>query len=133
MLALYIQYSLVNVNIFSLQNLVDSTIQENATGIGTREEVRLLTENICDSQSKTETFQEKNNVTENSFFDLDDVIADRKIVSELTHEEKYYYLRKHYCPKDQNLLHKKNLLKEENLKLNASAFVDSKQIMTCLQ
>ena len=80
-----------------------------------------------------QTFQEKNNVTENSFFDLDDVIADRKIVSELTHEEKYYYLRKHYCPKDQNLLHKKNLLKEENLKLNASAFVDSKQIMTCLQ
>ena len=72
-------------------------------------------------------------MTENSFFDLDDVIADRKIVSELTHEEKYYYLRKHYCPKDQNLLHKKNLLKEENLKLNASAFVDSKQIMTCLQ
>ena len=72
-------------------------------------------------------------MTENSFFDLDDVIADRKIVSELTHEEKYYYLRKHYCPKDQNLLHKKNLLKEENLKLNASAFVDSKQTMTCLQ
>ena len=72
-------------------------------------------------------------MTENSFFDLDDVIADRKIVSELTHEEKYYYLRKRYCPKDQNLLHKKNLLKEENLKLNASAFVDSKQIMTCLQ
>ena len=72
-------------------------------------------------------------MTENSFFDLDDVIADRKIVSELTHEEKYYYLRKHYCPKDQNLLHKKNVLKEENLKLNASAFADSKQTITCLQ
>ena len=73
-------------------------------------------------------------MTENSFFDLDDVIiADRKIVSELTHEGKYYYLTKHYCPKDQNLLHKKNVLKEENLKLNASAFVDSKQTMTCLQ
>ena len=133
MLALYIQYSLVNVNIFSLQNLVDSTIQENATGIGTREEVRLLIENICDSQSKTETFQEKNNVTENSFFDLDDVIVDRKIVSELTHEGQYNYLTRHYCPKDQNLLHKKNVFKEENLKLNASAFADSKQTITCLQ
>ena len=78
-------------------------------------------------------FKKKNNVTENSFFDLDDVIADRKIVSELTHEEKYYYLTKHYFPKDQNLLHKKNVLKEENLKLNTSAFADSKQTITCLQ
>ena len=50
-------------------------------------------------------------MTENSFFDLDDVIADRKIVSELTHEGKYYYLTKHYCPKDQNLLHKKKCIK----------------------
>ena len=56
-------------------------------------------------------FKKKNNVTENSFFDLDDVIADRKIVSELTHEEKYYYLTKHYFPKDQNLLHKKKCIK----------------------
>ena len=78
-------------------------------------------------------FKKKNNVTENSFFDLDDVIVDRKIVSESTHEGQYNYLTRHYCPKDQNLLHKKNVLKEENLKLNASAFADSKQTITCLQ
>ena len=44
----------------------------------------------------------KKEVKENSVFDLADVITRRKIVGELTREEKYYYLTKHYCPKDQN-------------------------------
>ena len=44
-------------------------------------------------------------------FDLPDVITGRKIVSELTREEKYYYLTKHYCPKDQNSLFKKQCIK----------------------
>ena len=44
-------------------------------------------------------------------FDLPDVITGRKIVSELTCEEKYYYLTKHYCPKDQHSLLKKQSIK----------------------
>ena len=48
--------------------------------------------------------EEKNKVIENSVFDLADVITGRKIVDELTSEEKNYYRTKHYCPKDQNSL-----------------------------
>ena len=60
-LALYIKYGLAKViNIFSLWNLVDNAVQENATGIGNNKEGALLNENICDSQSKTGAFEEKN-------------------------------------------------------------------------
>ena len=48
--------------------------------------------------------EEKNKVIENSVFDLADVITGRKIVDELTSEEKNYYRTKHYCLKDQNSL-----------------------------
>ena len=80
------------------------------------EEGILLNENICDSQSKTRAFEEENNVTENSVFDLADVITGRKIVGELNREEKYYYLTKHYCPKDGNSLFKKQCIKEGEAK-----------------
>ena len=46
--------------------------------------------------------KKKEKVKDNSVFDLADVITRLKIVGELTREEKYYYLTKHYCPKDQN-------------------------------
>ena len=81
-------------------NLVDSTIQENATLTRNRE-----------SQSKTGTFEGKHNMTENFVFDLADVITGRKIISELTCEEKYYYLTKHYCRKGKNSLFKKQFIK----------------------
>ena len=59
-LALYMQYNLNKaINIFSLQNLVDSVIQENGTGTGNSEEGALLNENISDGQSKTGTSEEK--------------------------------------------------------------------------
>ena len=45
-------------------------------------------------------------MTKNFVFDLVDVITGRKIIS-----EKYYFLTKHYCPKDQNLLFKKQCIK----------------------
>ena len=51
---------------------------------------------------KQEHLEKKKKVKENSVFDLADVITRLKIVGELTREEKYYYLTKHYCPKDQN-------------------------------
>ena len=54
--------------------LVDSAIQENATGTGNREKGALVNENICDSQNKTGAFDEESNVTENSVFDLADVV-----------------------------------------------------------
>ena len=44
----------------------------------------------------------------------------RKIGSELTREEKYYHLTKHYCSTDQNLLFKKQYIKggeTKNLKI----------------
>ena len=63
--------------------------------------------NICDSQNKTGASEVKNRVAENSVFDLAGVTTGRKIVSELTCEEKYYYLIKYHCPKDRNLLLKK--------------------------
>ena len=111
-LALYKQYSLNKaINIFSLENLVNCTTQENGTCTGNREEGTLLNENICDSQSRQEYLKKKNRKTENSFFDLADVITGRKIVSELTYEEKYFYLTKHYCPKDQNSLLRKHCIK----------------------
>ena len=73
-------------------------------------------------------------MTENSVFDLADVITGRKIVSEMTHEDKYYYLTRHYYPKDQNSLFKKQCIKGGETKiLNVSAFVVSKQTMACLQ
>ena len=75
-------------------------------------------------------------MTENFAFDLADVIAGQKIVSELTREGKYYYLAKYYCPKNQNSFLKNNVSKEEKLErinFNVSAFVDSKQTMACLQ
>ena len=59
---------------------------------------------------RQEHLKEKNE-TENSVFNLADVITGRKIFSELTREEKYYYLRKHYYPKDQNSLFKKQCIK----------------------
>ena len=62
----------------------------------------------------------KRNVTKNSIFDLTDVITCRKIGSELIRDEKYYYLTKHYCSKDQNLLFKKQYIKggeTKNLKI----------------
>ena len=96
-LALYIQYNLNKaINIFFPQNLADSVIKENATGTGNGEEGALLNENISDSQRKKKASEEKNKVTENSVFDLTDVITGHKIVRELTREEKYYYLTKHY-------------------------------------
>ena len=55
----------------------------------------------------TGAFQEKKNVTENSAFDLADIVTRLKIFCELTREEKYYYIKKDYCPADQNLLSKK--------------------------
>ena len=64
--------------------------------------------------------KEKINEIDNSVFYLADVITSRKIVSELTREEKYYYLTKHYCLKDQNSLFKKqciNVSKEEKLEI----------------
>ena len=67
--------------------------------------------NICDSQNKTGASEAKNRVAENSVFDLAGVTTGRKIVSELTCEEKYYYLTKHHCPKDQNSLLKKQCIK----------------------
>ena len=48
---------------------------------------------------------------ENSIFDLADVITGRKIVDELTCEEKNYYRTKHNCPKDQNSLFKNQCIK----------------------
>ena len=45
-------------------------------------------------------------MTKNFVFDLVDVITGRKIIS-----EKYYFLTKHYCPKDQNSLFKKQCIK----------------------
>ena len=106
-LALYIKYGLAKViNIFSLWNLVDNAVQENATGIGNNKEGALLNENICDSQSKTGAFEEKNSWTESSVFDLADVITGCKLF-----EKKYYYLTKHYCPKDQNSSFKKQCIK----------------------
>ena len=48
-------------------------------------------------QGKTGAFVERSNLIKDSVF----------IVSELTREEKYYYLTKHYCPQDQNSLFKK--------------------------
>ena len=50
-------------------------------------------------------------MTKNSVFDLADVITGHKIVSELTREEKYHYLTKHYCPKDQSSLFKNQCIK----------------------
>ena len=81
-----------------LKNLVDSAIQKNAIGTGKRAERALLNENICDSQSKAEAFQEKNNVTDNCVFDLADVLTGPKIVSELTIKQSN--LTKHYWPKN---------------------------------
>ena len=48
---------------------------------------------------------------ENSVFDLADVITGRKIISELTGQEKYYFLTKHFCPKEQNSLFEKQWTK----------------------
>ena len=45
-------------------------------------------------------------MTKNFVFDLVDVITGCKIIS-----EKYYFLTKHYCPKDQNSLFKKQCIK----------------------
>ena len=53
----------------------------------------------------------KNKVKENFLFDLVDVVTGLKIVSELTREEKYYYLTKHYSSKDQDSLFKKQCMK----------------------
>ena len=39
------------------------------------------------------------------------MITGPKIASELTREEKYYYLAKHYCPQDQDSLFKKQCIK----------------------
>ena len=55
-------------------------------------------------------------MTENSVFDLADVIAGRKIVCELTREENYYHFTKHYYPKDQNSLFKKQCIKRGETK-----------------
>ena len=45
------------------------------------EEGTLSNENICDIQSKTGASEEKNKVTDNSYFDVADVITGRKIVN----------------------------------------------------
>ena len=58
-------------------------------------------------QGKTGAFVERSNLTKDSAFDLINMITGPKVVSELTREEKYYYLAKHYCPQDQNSLFKK--------------------------
>ena len=77
-----------------------------------------MNENICDSQSKTKrASKEKNKVTEDSLIDLGNVITGHDIVSELTHEEMYYYPTKQYCPIDQNSLFKNNVSKEEKPKI----------------
>ena len=55
-------------------------------------------------------------MTENSVFDLADVIAGRKIVCELTREENYYHFTKYYYPKDQNSLFKKQCIKRGETK-----------------
>ena len=60
---------------------------------------------------RQEHLKEKNKVTENSVFDLADVITGRKIVSELAREKKCYCLIKHYYPKVQNSLFKKQCIK----------------------
>ena len=56
-----------------------------------------------------------------------------QIVSELTREEKYCYLTKHYCLKDQNSLFKKECVKGGEIENTILVFVDSKQTMACLQ
>ena len=104
------------INIFSLENLVNCATQENETCTGNREEATLLNENICDSQSRQEHLKKKNRKTENSFFDLADIITGRKIVSELTYEEKYFYLTKPDYPKDQDSLLKKHCIKRGETK-----------------
>ena len=55
-------------------------------------------------------------MTEDSLIDLGNVITGHDIVSELTHEEMYYYPTKQYCPIDQNSLFKNNVSKEEKTK-----------------
>ena len=55
---------------------------------------------------KQEHLKKENNLTENSVFDLADATSGLKFVKELTRKEKYCYLTKHYCPKDQNSLFK---------------------------
>ena len=45
------------------------------------EEGTLSNKNICDIQSKTGASEEKNKVTDNSYFDVADVITGRKIVN----------------------------------------------------
>ena len=67
-------------------------IQENATGTRNRGEGTLLNKNICGTQSKTGVCEDKNKLTENSVWDLADVITGGKFVNVLTREEKYYYL-----------------------------------------
>ena len=104
------------INIFSLENLVNCATQENETCTGNREEATLLNENICDSQSRQEHLKKKNRKAENSFFDLADIITGRKIVSELTYEEKYFYLTKPDYPKDQDSLLKKHCIKRGETK-----------------
>ena len=71
-------------------------------------------------------------VTENFVFDLADAITGRKIFSDLTREEKHYYLPKHYCFKDQNSLLKKQYIKGAETK-NLMYFADSKHTVECLQ
>ena len=95
---------------------------------------------IVIAKVRQEHLKERNE-TENSIFNLDDVITGRKIVSELTREEKYYCLTKHYYPKDQNSLFKKQCIKGGETKnstyqlpwiQNKQWHVYSKELQGCL-
>ena len=59
-----------------------------------------------------EHLKKKNKVTGKYVFNLAQVITGCKTVSELTLEEKYRYLTKQYCLKNQNLLFKKHCINE---------------------
>ena len=79
--------------------------------------IKLLILIICDSESKTGASKEKNKVTENTAFDLADVITGRKIVSELTREESITILQNIIALKTEIHYSKNNVSKEEKLEI----------------